>query len=222
MADKKTVEEQIADAVKGLKVKNKELLKDLKESQVINKKFEGVDIESLLKIAKDSEKAQKYSDEKKGEYKKLYEAQTEQHRVAQEKSSNALITAQKELTSERKTNALTKALAEHHVKGELIDSSAIILNDKVAINDDGVAMVGDKTVSNFVKDWTLNDIGKNFITEANSGGDADGQGGKGNVEASFYDPNSPSFNRTEQSKIANRDPVLHSSLVKSAPVKKDK
>ena len=220
----KTIEEQIKEAVeaaeKGLKNKNKDLLKELKETQTTLKKFDGVDLKILQKAAKDLKKFQDAASKKEGDYKKLYNEQSIQHKTELEKSTVELQKAQDSLSTEKKSNALTQALAANHVKADLIESSVLILTNKVAINDDGVAMVGDKTISDFVKDWTVNDIGKNFITDPNEGGDAGGQGGTGDTDAQYYDPNSPNYNMSEQGKIANADLAKHQALAKAAPAKK--
>ena len=224
MADEKTVAEQIAEAVKaaetGLKSKNKELLGKLKKATDIVASFDGVDIEALKKNAADLEALNKNKQKESGEYKTLYDEQSTQHKEAIGTINTELTDTKATLANERKANALTQALVANHIKPELVGASTDILTNQVAINDEGVAMVGDKTVTEYVKDWSLGDVGKHFTTTANSGGGAGGQGGSQATQASFYDPNSPSFSRTEQAKVANTNLALHQSLTKSAPMMK--
>ncbi len=220
----KSVADQIAEAVaaseKGLKQKNKDLLNETKAAKALAKKFEGIDVDALQKAAKDLELIQQNKSKEEGDYKKLYEDQQAQHKTDTTASATALSEANSTLSKERRTNALTQALVENHVKPELVSSAAQLLDSNIAITDEGVAMAGDKTVSEFVKEWTTsNDVGKNFTTQANSGGGANGGGGKGNAEAAFFDPNSPTFNLSEQSKIANADPAKYTALKAAAPAK---
>jgi len=210
----------VAASEAGLKTKNKDLLNETKAAKALAKKFEGIDVDALPKAAKDLELLQQNKSKEEGDYKKLYEDQQTQHKTDSTASATALSEANATLSKERRSNALTQALVENHVKPELVSSAAQLLDSNIAITDEGVAMAGDKTVSEFVKEWTTNnDVGKNFTTPHNSGGGANGGGGRGNAEAAFFDPNSPSHNMTEQSKIANADPAKYAALKAAAPAK---
>lgn len=193
----------------------------MKDAKNALTEFAGVDIKELKKAATELTKLKKAQDESEGNYKKLYETQQEQTAKETKAAADALKVANDLLASERTNNALTKALVEHHVDPILVDSAATLLAANVAVDDKGVPMVGDKPVADFVKEWTVGDVGKRFVTDANFGGDASGPGGKGDANAAFYDPNSPSFSRTEQGKIANTDPTAHAALSKNAPAKKE-
>ncbi len=220
----KTVEEQIADAVakseSGLKAKNAELLKKLKASKGLSDTFDGVDLEQLQKDSKELAKRNKTKDEDEGNYKKLYTAQAQQHQEAIDASdanSSALL---KTLNSERTSNALTSALVASHVEPDLVSAASIILAGNVAINDEGVAMVGDKTVSEHVSEWAVSSVGKHFVQPSNSGGGATGGGNAGSADAVLFDPNSPHYNVTAQAQLYKRDPKLYQTLKDAAPNKK--
>ena len=220
----KTVAEQIAEAVAasevGLKNKNKTLMKETKDAKALLKKFDGVDLEALQKASTDLTELRANKRKEEGDYKKLYEDQQAQHKTSSEASITELADTKKTLATERRSNALTLALVENHVKPELVSSAVTILDGNVAVTDEGVVMAGDKTVTEFVKEWSVGDVGKSFVTDANSGGGANGDGGSGNTDAAFFDPNSASFNRTEQGKIATADPARYKALVLAAPQKK--
>lgn len=88
-------------------------------------------------------------------------------------------------------NGLVSELTKHGVTNPIsLKAAQAMLRSGVAISADGenrVAKVGDKTLSDYVKDWAASDEGKHFVTApANSGGGANGggTGGTGKQTAS--------------------------------------
>lgn len=81
-------------------------------------------------------------------------------------------------------NSLTAALIEAKVAPQYTDAVTALLGSKVTIKQDGenrVAVVGDKPLGEFVKEWSQGDQGKHYVAAAgNGGGGAPGAQGGGN------------------------------------------
>lgn len=102
------------------------------------------------------------------------------------------------------------------VKPELKDAAIALIRAQnkagvEIVNGEFVAKIGDKAVTDFVKDWAGSDTGKHFVGNANSGGGADGGDKGGNVT-----PKNPyhkdSINKTEQGKLEKSDPAKANKL----------
>lgn len=78
---------------------------------------------------------------------------------------------------------LTAALTEAKVDTKFLPAVKAMLSPKVSLNGDGDdrrAVVGDKSLSDFVKEWSQGDEGKAYVSAAgNSGGGAGGSQGGG-------------------------------------------
>lgn len=73
---------------------------------------------------------------------------------------------------------LTDSLAKSKVKPELMDAAKALLKMQATIkaeNGNYQAVIGDKALSDFVKEWATSETGKHFVAaENNSGGGATG------------------------------------------------
>jgi len=82
-------------------------------------------------------------------------------------------------------NGLTDELVKNGVAPQFLAATKAMFAGQAQIIADGdtrVAKIGDKSVSDFVKDWAASDDGKHFVSApANGGGGS--QGGRGNT---FY------------------------------------
>ena len=80
---------------------------------------------------------------------------------------------------------------------------------------DGALSFGDKSVDDFVKDWT-SPTGEGYMFlegTQHSGGGASGGGHTGGSDSSkYFDRNSKDFNLTEQARIYQENPVLYKQL----------
>lgn len=207
LADK--ISEAVNDAVSGLKTKNQSLLDKLANS----KKFDGVDIEALQADSAELAAIKTKAEEDKGEYKKLYTDQQVQHEQTVGGLNDEISTLKETLKLERKTNAVTSALAESGVIPELMDVASAVLIKDVAINDDGVAMVGDKGVAEHVKEWSTSEVGSHFIKSGNSGGGANGSGKQNHAEeAGWFKKGSDTYNLTKQAQLSKSNPALYKTL----------
>ena len=164
----KAVKDAIEEETKGLKAKNDELLAKLKkatkdaqidpaEHQALQAELDQAktQIAELQKVAKtattEAEKAKKALEGESGFVSKL------------------LI-----------DNGLTEALIKTGVKPEMSKAVKALLSGQVQIKVDGdkrEAVIGDKSLNDFVGEWAKSDEGKHFVAApANNGGGATGAG----------------------------------------------
>lgn len=221
MADEsieKVVAAAVAEATQGLASKNAELLKDLKNQKEAFSEFEGVNIKELKSAADELKKIKDKKLEEDGEYKKMYEIMKNDHATEVEKLQNANKDLEAKLHDTTKSNALATALVTVNVIPELADVAVSTLKDKVAIDDAGNPIVGDKPVADYIKTWAATDVGKHFIRSGNSGGGGNGsEGGGVDSNTKYFDPKSKDFNLTAQAKLANSDPEAYKALKKQYP-----
>jgi len=104
---------------------------------------------------------------------KAYKADTE-------KLSKSLTEKDGALTKYLLDANLTDNLAKARVKPELMDAAKALLKMQATIkaeNGEYSALIGDKPIGDFVKEWTGSDAGKHFVSaDNNSGGGANGGG----------------------------------------------
>lgn len=102
---------------------------------------------------------------------------------------------------------LTDSLAKSKVKPELMDAAKALLKMQATIkaeNGNYQAVIGDKALSDFVKEWATSETGKHFVAaENNSGGGATGG------------------NNNSQSKIITRSEFEAKSQYERATLAKD-
>jgi hypothetical protein len=84
------------------------------------------------------------------------------------------------------TNGLTQELVAAKVAPDLLPGAVALLRGQVTVKAEGDtrrAVVGDKSLADFVKDWSQGDQGKPYIkAPLNGGGDAQGGGGGGGAK----------------------------------------
>lgn len=82
-------------------------------------------------------------------------------------------------------NSLTESLLKANVRKELMPAVKALLSGKVSVKIDGdnrIAVVGDKSLGDFVSEWSQGDEGKVFVAApVNNGGAA--QGGKAGLSS---------------------------------------
>lgn len=115
-------------------------------------------------------------------------------------------------------NGLDAALDGVNVSPALKKAAKALLRDTVELKDengDPVALMNGVALTEAVKTWAGSDEGKHFVLDGNSGGGANGGGGKGDANPWKQ---GASFSLTEQDAIAKRDPALASRLKAEAGV----
>lgn len=100
-----------------------------------------------------------------------------------EKLSKSLAEKDSALTTYLLDAGLTDALAKQRVRPELMDAAKALLRTQATIKADGgnyQAVIGDKPLTDYVKEWSATDSGKHFVLpDGSSGGGAGGgSGGK--------------------------------------------
>ena len=173
MAENDDIQEQIRAAVEeatqGLANKNKELLAELKEARK-GKQIDPAEIDKLQSkidsLESDLLNANKSLKDGNKAYEKL----------------KADLDAESGFTSKLLLdNGLTDALVKNNIAAPFIPAVKAMLISQAKIQIDGndrKAMIGDKELVAFVKEWSASDEGKNFISApANAGGGSSGGSG---------------------------------------------
>lgn len=196
------------EEIQGLKNKNKELLDELKDLKNQMKSFEGLDIKALQDSAAELDKLKKQQMEEEGEYKKLYETQKDAHQKEIKKYQSEIDTLKSSANGLTKELGVSNALSNITLIPELADVARKTIMSEAGVDKDGNVVVGDKAVSEYVKEWAETPVGKHFIMNDNSGGGGPGGGDdtKFVTEEKYFDPKSKEFNRTEQAKFTKANP----------------
>jgi uncharacterized phage infection (PIP) family protein YhgE len=203
MSEPKTAEEiqaMIDEAVAGLKSKNDELIAETKRLKADLRKTQEVKPEDMAALESDNEKLRA---DLAAAQKQAKDATT-----AAEKASKALETEQGFTQKLIIQDGLKSALIENGVKDpDFIDTLSAKFASGAAIKVDGdqrVAMIGDKALGDYIKEWAGSDTGKKFVAApVNGGGGA--PGGKGG----------------EQGKVASRAQFDGMSQLERATFAKD-
>lgn len=200
--------------VDGLKNKNQELLGKIAAGKGVDPK----EFERLKQIEKDFQNSQTKAQEEAGEYKKLYESLKTDHDKLVTDRDTSLAEKDQTIKNLRKEMQIGDALGAYDVIPGMREIAVNTILPKVALNDDGKAMVGSKKVSDFVKEWIEGDVGKNFLKNDRTGGGAGGNEGGGiNAEQlGWFKKGSPTWNATKQGELRKSDPALAERLEKAA------
>jgi hypothetical protein len=170
---KAIVDEAVATATEGLKNHNKQLLADLKRNERNGKSVDPAEVERLEAAL---EKSQADNATLQKQYKDLSKNF--------EEKSNALDSESKYTRQLLIQNGLTAELSKAGVTNPThLKAVQAMLKENVQIVVEGdarIAKIGDKALSDFVKEWAAGDEGKHFVqAPANSGGGATGGNGGG-------------------------------------------
>lgn len=170
-ADKKIVDGLIAEALAeaqaendtataGLKAKNTQLLTQLKKAE----KGEG-DPAEVARLEGELETAQT----------KLAET-TKALKTATKAAETATAAHETEAAFSRRLlvdNGLTEALVANNVAPQFLPAAKALLAGQVTVKAEGdnrLAVVGDKSLGDFVKEWSQGDNGKPFVAAPGNGG----------------------------------------------------
>lgn len=157
-------------ATEGLKNKNKDLVKRLAKAKEANGGEDNSDEVARLEAElADSKKALKTLERDYNKAKGELDS-TRQSLQSETQFSERML----------KDGGLRDALTKANVSPHLLDGALALLSGQVTIKQDGesrVAVVGDKSLSDFVKEWSQGDQGKPYIAApVNGGGNASGGG----------------------------------------------
>jgi hypothetical protein len=214
-------DQAFADYIKtitsSLTATNDGLKADLVKLKGKVKEFEGVDLEELKKAKTDLEALQSQQREGETELQKAMRIASETHKQSladMEKKLNLLTNRNRTLLVD---DSLRMELTKANCKPLLISAAISLLKPNVSvIEEDGLekAVVGDKTIAQYVEEWAKTDVGSNFVlAKQNTGGGVIGVNQQSiNENGKFFDKKSPSYNLTEQLKIKKANPDLYSKL----------
>lgn len=195
------------DPVKKLSAKVDEILGEKKKLAEKVRAFEAAEAERKAEIAKKEEDEAR----QKGEWTKIEEGYKTK---LSEKEGEGLLWKSKYFERELDLG-LTSALDEINVKPELRKAAMALLKTNADIDDDAKITLGDKPLSDAIKEWAKSDEGKAFIANGNSGSGANGSG-KGNTGGDTNPWAKGSWNLTEQGRIYKADPTRARDLAKAA------
>lgn len=177
---KSAIEEMIEKATEGLKSKNSELLAKLNKA----KKGAEIDPEEYNALLDEKATLESKVNELTKQNKTIL-SDAEKFKKAYESESGF---TQKLLID----NGLTQELLAAGVKKSLLSGAKAMIERmaKVEIEGDNrIAKIGDKDVKSFISEWAASDEGKHYLdAPANSGGGAQGGGGKAEKDLSKYSP----------------------------------
>lgn len=192
---KAELQRYIDEAVSPLVKKRDELLNEVKKLR----KNSEIDPEEFNKLKDENEQLQAKISESEKLVKKA-NADLEVTKKAMESESGYV---QKLLIE----NGLTEALNAAGVKPELAKAVKAMFAGQAQIKIDGEnrnAVIGDKSLSDFIADWSKSDEGKHFVVASvNSGGGANGSNGANGASKTMtraeYDAKQASGNHAELS-----------------------
>jgi hypothetical protein len=170
-ADKKIVDDAVAEATQGLVAKRDQLLNEVKD---LRKNGGGDNVVKLEKAESQLTEAQDALREANGQVKKL----TTDLGKATEKLTGANARADKLVVTNEVKTALADAKiapAYHKAVEAMFVSQAVVKTD----GDTNSVMIGDKPIGEVLKTFAASDEGKAFVgAPSNSGGGSQGGGGK--------------------------------------------
>ena len=208
----------VETAVAGLAAKNQEILGKLAKAKEVPD-----DLDALKKAATDLAALKASQLEEQGNYKKLLENSTAQHKEAIDKLNNDLKATNDELTGMLVQGGLSKLLSAGKVNPVLLEAAVgLLASDVSVISADGkrTAQVGDKTLDVYVADWLQSEVGKNFVlADGNTGGGANGNSGGTNGDEAAKLFTTEGWNLTAQARLSVTDPEKYKALHEQHPVK---
>lgn len=181
---KAAAKEAAEEAVEPLAAKNKQLLGELKEARK-GREIDPAELEKLESQIHDLETELRNSQKAAKKAEGIAEKATQELSDATEKARSLTI-----------KNGLTAQLTKAGVAPHFMDATLAMHSSKVSVNDEGEAMVGDKSVEDFVTEWSQSDEGKHYIVAPNNGGGggpggSKDAGGAKTIKRSEFDQKSP-------------------------------
>lgn len=163
----------------GLVTKNEELLGKINK----NKDAAGDKDAELEKLRQLAANVEQEREEAKGNYSKALELKEEQYSKQLEALQSQLSQKETALTGLLIDDGLSRALDGVNINPSLKAGAEAMLKSQAVLSE-GKAMIGDKSLSDAVKEWADSDIGKNYcLAPNNSGGNANG--GSINVNTNY-------------------------------------
>ena len=193
----------LKDEVDALKNKNKELLTEVKKERNKNREL---NLDDFNKLTEKVEQLESENSKLNGTIK--------QKDIEVQMLSTSFQEANGKLEQLSYDDAITKVVDGLKLAGNKQAIAKKLLKAEATFKD-GVLSFGDKSVDDFVKDWT-SPTGEGYMFlegTQHSGGGASGGGHTGGSDSSkYFDRNSKDFNLTEQARIYQENPTLYKQL----------
>lgn len=168
---KAMIADAVEEATEGLANKNRELLADLRKAKA-GKNIDPADIEKLESQI-DSLKAELTTAQKAANT-ATKQAEDAAKALQAESGFTQKLLIENGLAAELTKNGVTNAVNLKAAQSMLKDGVKVVID-----GDARVAKVGDKALSDYIKEWAGSDEGKHFVSAPlNGGGGAIGGGGK--------------------------------------------
>lgn len=211
---KKHLTKKITEATITITNTNKGLLADIGKLKKANKKKEGIEVDEFNRLQ--IENAQLKTQQQEGET----EAE-KQLRLAREQHSDEVKALKKRLDKKDKKDEknlikseIAEAIVKINVKSSMANGAKHIMNSDITM-EEGIPMIGDKTVLEFAEDWAKTEEGKHYVLAPKNGGgnSTGGDNAEAEVEqAKFFDKKSGSLNITKQVLLKKSNSVLYKKL----------
>lgn len=193
----------LKDEVDALKNKNKELLTEVKKERNKNREL---NLEDFNKLTEKVEQLESENSKLNGTI-KLKDIEVQKLSTSYQEANGKL----EQLSYD---DAITKVVDSLKLAGNKQAIAKKLLKAEATFKD-GALSFGDKSVDDFVKDWT-SPTGEGYMFlegTQHSGGGASGGGHTGGSDSSkYFDRNSKDFNLTEQARIYQENPTLYKQL----------
>lgn len=212
------LESKISEATTSLSTANEGLKGDLTKLKKKVKEKEDIDVDEFNRLKAENEQLRNKHDDDDNEVIKSLKVANKQLSDKNENLEDRLNTLETDSKASIMDGAIAKALVNSRVKDSMMRSAEKIIRADVAVVvKDGkrVAVVGEKTVEEYVKEWAQTEEGKNFIKADvnNGGGGGDGSGVEfveSDWEIYFK---SETRNYTKQVLLKRQNPALYKKLI---------
>lgn len=218
--DDKAFNDYINSLVNPLSTANEGLKKDISKLKKKAKSFEGIDPEEYKTLKDELAELKKKKEEGETETEKQLRVAREQHQKEMKDLKNEVALLSDDNKTMKVDATLSVALAKAKVKDGLLDAAIKLIKPDVSlvmVEGKRVAMIGEKTIPEYVDEWCNTEVGKTFtLAKRNSGGNGKGPGQSVSEDAAekFFDKKSSGFNRTKQLEIKKENEELYKTLLK--------
>lgn len=193
------------DDIAGLKTKNKDLLTRLAKAR------QGSDEGEVSRLETELEKVQGELTEAKKQLKQF----EKDLKIATDRAAAAEASAETEAKVSREMlvgGGLTAALVGVNVPAKFLPAVTAMLKGKVEVkevNGERQAFVGDKSLGDYIKEWSQSDEGKHYVeAPGNGGGGSNGSGNGGGSAAKKLSE----MTEAERVELAKTDPEAFKRL----------
>lgn len=208
------LDKKVKEAITTLTKTNSGLLGTIKKLKKSVKEKSDIDVDEFNKIKTENKQLKKKSRKNESKAEKQLRLAREQHSSEMDKLTKRLDKKDKKDEKNLIKSEILESLGLIGCKSVLTKAARKIIQSDVVI-EEGIPMIGDKIISEYIKEWSKTEEGKNFVlAKKNSGGDSSG----GNEEEGedeqekYFDPKSKSVNLTKQLLLKKSNPELHKQL----------